>query len=64
MVRDRVSTYPGSRIHLGWALFLTSPVRRVFSELFRPYRPERYYMRGPGPKWRAKHPGLESTASH
>lgn len=20
-----------------------------------PYRPERYYMRGPGPKWRAKH---------
>jgi hypothetical protein len=21
-----------------------------------PYRPERHYMRGPGPKWRAKHP--------
>ena len=21
------------------------------------YRPERYYMRGPGPAWRAKHPG-------
>ena len=20
-----------------------------------PYRPERHYMRGPGPKWRAKH---------
>jgi hypothetical protein len=20
-----------------------------------PYRPELYYMRGPGPKWRAKH---------
>jgi hypothetical protein len=20
-----------------------------------PYRPERQYMRGPGPKWRAKH---------
>jgi hypothetical protein len=19
------------------------------------YRPEKYYMRGPGPKWRAKH---------
>lgn len=22
-----------------------------------PYRPERHYMRGPGPKWRAKHKG-------
>jgi hypothetical protein len=20
-----------------------------------PYRPEQHYMRGPGPKWRAKH---------
>ena len=30
-----------------------------FSRLFRlmvdPYRPELHYMRGPGPKWRAKH---------
>ena len=25
-----------------------------------PYRPELYYMRGPGPKWRAKH--LHKTA--
>jgi hypothetical protein len=24
-------------------------------ELFDPYRPELHYMRGPGPKWRAKH---------
>lgn len=24
--------------------------------LFDPYRPERHYMRGPGPKWRAKNP--------
>jgi hypothetical protein len=22
-----------------------------------PYRPELHYMRGPGPKWRAKHQG-------
>jgi hypothetical protein len=22
------------------------------------YRPERHYMRGPGPKWRAKHAAL------
>jgi len=29
--------------------------RSVSSELFTDYRPERHYMRGPGPKWRAKH---------
>jgi hypothetical protein len=23
------------------------------------YRPEAHYMRGPGPKWRAKHAGSE-----
>jgi hypothetical protein len=23
--------------------------------LFDPYRPELHYMRGPGPKWRAKY---------
>ena len=42
------------------------PFRRQFSALFakwqtaltilfNPYRPELHYMRGPGPKWRAKH---------
>jgi hypothetical protein len=29
--------------------------RTVTSELFTDYRPERHYMRGPGPKWREKH---------
>ena len=28
---------------------------RTFRESFDPYRPELHYMRGPGPKWRAKH---------
>jgi hypothetical protein len=23
--------------------------------VFNPYRPELHYMRGPGPKWRARH---------
>ena len=27
----------------------------AFKTLFDPYRPERHYMRGPGPKWHAKH---------
>lgn len=30
---------------------------RSLKELFGAYRPERYYMRGPGPKWHAKHKG-------
>jgi len=30
------------------------------SILASPYRPEQHYMRGPGPKWRAKH-GLPPT---
>jgi hypothetical protein len=29
--------------------------RALARELFDTYRPERHYMRGPGPKWRAKH---------
>jgi hypothetical protein len=28
---------------------------RALRGLFDPYRPERHYMRGPGPKWHAKH---------
>jgi hypothetical protein len=28
---------------------------RALRSLFDPYRPELHYMRGPGPKWHAKH---------
>ena len=27
----------------------------IAKDLFDPYRPELHYMRGPGPKWHAKH---------
>jgi hypothetical protein len=30
--------------------------RERMNWLTDPYHPERHYMRGPGPKWRAKHP--------
>ena len=29
--------------------------RSVRIAMFDPYHPELHYMRGPGPKWRAKH---------
>ena len=40
--------------------------RRVVKDLLKPYRPELHYMRGPGPKWREKHPspGIEAPARH
>ena len=31
--------------------------------LFDPYRPELHYMRGPGPKWHAKHNPAPAPAS-
>jgi hypothetical protein len=34
---------------------LTALCRGLVRDLFDPYRPERHYMRGPGPKWHAKH---------
>lgn len=30
--------------------------RSLLVRLSDPYRPELHYMRGPGPKWRARHP--------
>lgn len=37
---------------------VSSLIKSLFSLLVldaRAYRPEKYYMRGPGPKWREKH---------
>jgi hypothetical protein len=39
------------------ALALASLWRGLVRDLFDGYRPERHYMRGPGPAWRAKHQG-------
>ena len=37
---------------------------RALQSLIDPYRPELYYMRGPGPKWHAKHViAVQSMAS-
>ena len=36
-------------------LRLPDSLRRLLRDLSDHYRPERYYMRGPGPKWREKH---------
>jgi hypothetical protein len=36
-------------------------LRSLSRNFFDPYRPERHYMRGPGPKWCEKH--RNATAS-
>jgi len=38
----------------GWTA-LTNVLRAMMNQHPKPYRPEVYYMRGPGPKWREKH---------
>jgi len=37
-----------------WAA-LTKSWRTLIVDEAKAYRPEAYYMRGPGPKWREKH---------
>jgi hypothetical protein len=36
----------------------------LISGMFDSYRPELHYMRGPGPKWRAKHQTSAPAPSH
>ena len=54
----------GGRIAEGFASDLADLVR-ILKALFDPYRPELHYMRGPGPKWHAKHtPAPVSAPEH
>lgn len=39
----------------GLSADLAELVQNLARSLFDPYRPEQHYMRGPGPKWHAKH---------
>ena len=34
---------------------IVSAIAVSVRDVFDPYRPELHYMRGPGPRWRAKH---------
>ena len=43
---------------------VTTAWHRMLDDLSSPYQPERHYMRGPGPKWHAKHLGQLDTSLH
>jgi hypothetical protein len=45
-----------SREAPGFAETLAALLHDIKRSLFDPYRPELHYMRGPGPKWRERHP--------
>jgi len=38
--------------------FLVETWTTLRNRIFTMYHPEQHYMRGPGPKWRAKHSGV------
>jgi hypothetical protein len=40
---------------------LASLIRALQALIADPYRPELHYMRGPGPKWHAKHDPAPAT---
>jgi hypothetical protein len=44
-----------------WAA-ATAVWETMLAEQTKPYEPERYYMRGPGPKWREKHASRGGSA--
>lgn len=48
MLTAQLSAVGSSRLGAAVAVWLAK-------NLLDPYRPELHYMRGPGPKWRAKH---------
>jgi len=54
------------QVHTDKATGLTgdfAELMRALRTLVDPYRPEEHYMRGPGPKWHAKHEeGAEADA--
>jgi len=49
---------PSSRLRQRLESVLSSfleSCHKMMESIFDPYRPELHYMRGPGPKWHAKH---------
>jgi hypothetical protein len=46
------------RPFVGFGSALAGFWQELTRDMNRPYRPERHYMRGPGPAWRAKYGSL------
>jgi hypothetical protein len=46
------------------AVRIVNALQDLRNAIFDTYRPELYYMRGPGPRWHAKHGGRVHRASY
>jgi hypothetical protein len=61
------SVLPSSHLRIVFSAAGLMPLvntwHRLRREIFDSYRPELHYMRGPGPRWREKHPHVPSALS-
>jgi hypothetical protein len=57
------SIFPASNLRVALSAADLDIWRRLRQGMFDCYRPELHYMRGPGPKWREKHPDATSVFS-
>jgi hypothetical protein len=55
MATQAVRTSSGRRTAPGLIVEIADLIHNLAKALVDPYRPELHYMRGPGPKWHAKH---------
>src|SRR5262245_12999854 len=55
MAIESVRASKARRRAAGFGSEILDLVHSLAKALFDPYRPELHYMRGPGPKWHAKH---------
>jgi hypothetical protein len=54
-IRAYIATQPQFLPLSGLTRAIAEYVAGIKRRLTDPYRPELYYMRGPGPKWRERH---------
>jgi hypothetical protein len=55
MARNQDQMFAARRKAPGLIADIADLLRNLAKAVFDPYRPELHYMRGPGPKWHAKH---------
>jgi hypothetical protein len=60
--RSSVSTVLASWAMGIWEALVRAMRAAIMIDEEKPYRPEAYYMRGPGPKWREKQAQARNSA--
>jgi hypothetical protein len=55
-IRATIASQPQILPFSGLGRAIADAVADLKRRLTDPYRPELHYMRGPGPKWRERHP--------